>query len=86
MASEQDLKAARIEFDEAFRKAALCAESPQLLHLQYETIYDLDEAPLDEQVGLLRDAAVKFYKFAADETDLSLFDPRPEINNRTQEA
>lgn len=84
--TEQDLKAARIEFDEAFKKASLCAVSPQLLRLQYTTIYDLDEAPLNEQVGLLREVAAKFREFAANEADLALLESGPKINSSAQEV
>ena len=69
MATEDDLKAARSEFDEAFAKASLCSASSQLIQIQVMTLDDLDEAPLYEQIVILDDAAAKFRDIADGRTD-----------------
>ena len=69
MATEDDLKAARSEFDEAFEKASLRSASSKLTQIQVMTLDDLDEAPLSEQIIILDDAAAKFRDIADGRTD-----------------
>ena len=69
MATEDDLKAARSEFNEAFAKASLRSAASQLSQIQVMTLDDLDEAPLHEQIVILDDAAAKFRDIADGRTD-----------------
>jgi hypothetical protein len=72
VATEQDLKAARTEFEEAFSKAALSrtVRDPRLIQLARMTQDDLDDFPIREQIARLRGATTRFREYAMGRDDL----------------
>jgi hypothetical protein len=73
MATGQDLKAARREFDWACGKAVGSKPvlDPGLRQLRNMTLNGLDDLPMSEQIEILHDATVRFRNYVVGTDDLS---------------